>query len=264
VKTLVLLHGLASNGTRWWQFAAHSRLRESWKFVRPNLRGHAGASYRGALGMDHWCDDLVELLDSDRCSRAVLAGHCLGANLALHFAERHPQRVEALILIEPMPREALVGIYKWMMMLRPVLRVLARLVRLANALGLHRRQIAALDLEEWDRAIQSGRSVMKASPSSDLRYMPTATYLQGLAAVGEPLPQLRAIRTPTLALLSKNSRMTDPALTRAAMEKLASVDIVPLEAKHWIPTEQPDAMVAAIDGWLISREHAARSLGALD
>jgi esterase len=261
VKTLILLHGLASNGTRWWHFAAHSRLRMNWQFLRPNLRGHAGSSYRGPLGMDEWCEDLIDLLDSHRCPRAVLAGHCLGANIALHFAERYSERIEALVLIEPMPRDALAGTYKWMMMVRPVLRVLAGAARLANALGLHRRHVEPLDLEQWDHAIQSGRSAVAASPFSDLRYMPTAAYLQGLVAVGEPLPELSGIRAPAIALLSSNSTMTDPGRTHAAMQKLANVDIVPLEATHWIPTEQPDAMVAAIDGWVTSKERAAGSLG---
>ena len=47
MKTLVLLHGLASNSTRWWHFAANTRLREGWKLLRPDLRGHAGSSDRG-------------------------------------------------------------------------------------------------------------------------------------------------------------------------------------------------------------------------
>lgn len=252
MKTLVLLHGLASNSTRWWHFAAHTRLREGWRLLRPDLRGHAGSSDRGRIGVREWCSDLAALLDAERCSRAVIAGHCLGANIALHFGARYPARTAALVLIEPMPREALAGALRHLSVLRPLVIGLAGAVRLANALGLYRRRLAPMDLEQWDRALRRGelQQARYASPLFDLRSTPVAAYLQSLAAVVEPLPGLSAIQAPALVLLSKNATMTDPALTRAAMQKLPQVDIVALEAEHWIPTEQPDAMRAAIDDWL--------------
>jgi pimeloyl-ACP methyl ester carboxylesterase len=255
VKTLILLHGLASNATRWWHFAAHTRLREGWKLVCPNLRGHAGSHDRGRIGMREWCDDLAGLMDAEGAPRAVVGGHCLGANIALHFAARYPQRVAALVLIEPMPPEALVGAMKRMLFFQPALLGLARLARFANALGLRRRRLEPMDLEQWDRALRSGRlqTADYAAPLTDLRSTPTAAYLQSLAAVGEPLPRLSEIRAPAIALLSRNATMTDPARTRAAVQALPEVDIVALDAKHWIPTEQPDAMRAAIDGWLSNR-----------
>lgn len=266
VKTLILLHGLASNATRWWHFAAHTRLREGWKLVCPNLRGHAGSHDRGRIGMREWCDDLAALMDAEGAPRAVVGGHCLGANIALHFAARHPERVAALVLVEPMPPEALAGAMRRMSLFRPVLIGLAWAVRLANALGLRRRRLEPMDLEQWDRAVRSGRLDMAryASPLADLRSTPTAAYLQSLAAVGAPLPELSAILAPALVLLSSNASMTDPARTRAAVQALPDADIVALEAKHWIPTEQPDAMRAAIDDWLTSIQGAAGAFGTFD
>jgi hypothetical protein len=37
------------------------------------------------------------------------------------------------------------------------------------------------------------------------------------------------------------------------MEKLADAEILGLPAEHWIPTEQPEAMRAAIEDWLARR-----------
>lgn len=256
VKTLVLLHGLASNATRWWHFAANTRLRDGWKLLRPDLRGHAGSDERGRIGMREWCEDLAALLDAQGCRRAVIAGHCLGANIALHFAARHPERTAALVLIEPMPREALVGNIRRLSRLRPLLVVAGYIARLANALGIYRRQLEPMNLEQWDLAARSGeiRLARFGSPFSDLRSTPLAAYLQGLAAVGARLPALETIQTPALVLLSTSSLMTDPARSRAAMEKLPHADIVLIEAGHWLPTEQPEAMRDAIDDWLMSRE----------
>jgi len=256
MNTLVLLHGQASNSTRWWHFAAHTRLRGRWKIIAPDLRGHAGSIERGRIGMREWCGDIVALMDAERCSRAVIAGHCLGAHIALQFAARYPQRIAALVLIEPMPREALVGAIKWVPPLRPAIVALAWLVRFANALGIRRRTVEPMDLEQWDRATSAGEAPIAryASPLSDLRSMTLAAYLQGLAAVGEPLPVLSAIRAPALVLVSTGSSLADPGRTRAAMQKLPHAEIVSIEAGHWIPAEQPDAMRAAIDDWLAAME----------
>ena len=185
----------------------------------------------------------------------MVGGHCMGANIALHFAARYPQRTAGLLLIEPMPREALIGSMRTLFALRFVLRLLAFTVRGLNSLGARRKHIGQIDLEKWDQAAARGELSLGtfASPLSDLRNTPTAAYLQGVCALFEPLPAPAAIGCPALVLLSRNSTMTDAARTRAVMEKLAQVEIRELPAEHWIPTEQPEAMRAAIEDWLARR-----------
>ena len=247
MRTIVFLHGLASNGSRWWDFAARTRLRD-WRIVRPDLKGAAGSSDRGRVGMDEWCDQLAALLDAP----AVIAGHCLGANIALNFAARRPDRVAGLVLIEPMPPRALTGRLGFLRHFRFVPIALAWLVRGLNALGLYRRRIEPMDLEAMDKAQRAGTLDLAryASPFADLRSMPTATYLQALAAVGAPLPDLARIACPVLVLLSKNTSMTDLARARAELAPLRAAEFVQLDAEHWIPTEQPEAMCRAIEDWI--------------
>jgi pimeloyl-ACP methyl ester carboxylesterase len=259
---IVLLHGVASNRTRWSEFLAATALRGSWRLLAPDLRGHGEAVDRGRIGMDEWCADLVALLGRERLARAVVAGHCLGANVALHFAALHPERTAGLVLIEPMPPEALTGKMKGLSRLRFVLGAMSRLVRGLNALGLHRSRIETLDLEQLDRetrrALARGpegeRELARyASPLADLRTTATAVYLQDLLAVTAPLPPAQGIAAPALALLSGHSAFTDPARTRSYLEKLPDGDLVTLPAKHWIPTEQPRAMREAIEAWVARR-----------
>jgi pimeloyl-ACP methyl ester carboxylesterase len=252
--TLVLLHGVASNSTRWAEFIAKTRL--DWRILAPDLRGNAGRALpRTSLGMEVWCADIAALLDAERCERAAIGGHCLGANIALQFAARHPQRVSALVLVEPMPPEALTGTTRLSRYLKPVLYALYATARALNRLGLYRRRLERLDLREWDRATRAGevKLSMLASLGVDLRSTPIAAYVRMLAATSEPWPDVAAIRAPALALVSSRSRMTDPARTRRALAALRECDIVEIDAVHWIPTEQPEAMRAAIDGWLANR-----------
>ena len=66
-------------------------------------------------------------------------------------------------------------------------------------------------------------------------------------------PDVARIRVPVLALLSTRSSFTDPARTRRALSALPDCEVVQVDSVHWIPTEQPDAMRAAIEDWLVRR-----------
>lgn len=255
--TVLLIHGLASNLTRWWRFVAETRLARNWNIVRVDLRGHGGSPWRGRVGMDVWCADLAALLAAEGIPRAVLVGHCLGANVALWFAHRHAQQVAALVLVEPMFRDALketlARVARWRAALQPAVLAL----RALGALGLHRRRLAPLDLEQLDRAAsaamaraQDGFPVDRySSVREDLKSFPAAVYLQDLLAVTGPLPELDAIRAPTLALLSAGAALSDPEVTARRLAALAGCRIERLPAEHWIPTEQPEAMRRLIEDW---------------
>lgn len=257
--TLVLLHGLASNMSRWAEFARETSLRSRWTILRPDRRGEGRSVWRGRAGFDEWCADLARMLDAEGAARAVLAGHCLGANLALEFAAREPARVAGLVLVEPMPREALAGKYALLARAAPLLRAAASLARAANALGLYRRRLAALDLEALDRETRAalaagpaGEALLRryASPLADLETTPTAAYLQALAATVAEGPPPSAIRAPILALLAAGALFTDPARVRAHLSRAPDCAVVEIAARHWIPTERPAEMRAAIEDWI--------------
>ena len=44
--TVILLHGVASNGSRWEEFLDTTDLRDDWNFIRMDLRGHAASICR--------------------------------------------------------------------------------------------------------------------------------------------------------------------------------------------------------------------------
>lgn len=256
---IVLLHGVASNRSRWSEFAATTALRDSWAILRPDLRGNGEFVDRGRIGMAEWCADIAALLDAERFQKVVLAGHCVGANIALNFAVRFPQRTQGLVLIEPMPPESLTGTMRKVKCLRPLLHVLIPLVRTLNAVGIHRRSLAPLNLETLDletraalaRGPQGEAQLAKyASPLLDLRTTATGAYLQSLLAVTEELPAPERITVPVLALVAERSTFTDAAILRTYLDRLPDHRIVALPAKHWIPTEQPEAMRAAIEDWV--------------
>lgn len=254
-NTLVMFHGLASNGTRWREFAELAQARCNWQIVSPDLRGHGHSTYRGRLSKRDWVDDTLVLLNRLGCERAVIGGHCLGANLAMRIALDHPDRVRGLVLVEPMFPSALRGILRWVRPVRWVLPALALEIRVLNALGIYRRQLPVLDLTELDQQTRAtvaehgdSRAMLKryAKPNKDMAYLPTATYLQALFQVLRKLGDLNSLETPSLALLSGGALLADPAETRRVLKALPNVRIEQVDALHWIPTEHPEEMTRLI------------------
>lgn len=256
-RTLVLLHGLASNMTRWSEFTAATRLSENFNLLRLDLRGHGGSVHRGRVGMEVWCADLAALLRAEGADRAELVGHCLGANIALWFARRHPELTSGLVLIEPMFRAALSGRMAAVALLRPLIKTLVPPLLALAALGVHRRRLADLDLADLDRLARKAMAEAGggfptdryASPFKDLRLLPLVVYLQDLLAVTGPLPDLAKIHAPVLTLLSTGGAFGDPQTTARLLAALPHGRIESLDALHWIPTEQPVAMREAIERW---------------
>ena len=254
---LVFIHGAASNMTRWSEFVETTTLRETRDLLRIDLRGHALSMHRGPTSLEIWSDDIAAILVQENIPRAILVGHCLGANVAVMFAARHPDKTAGLVLVEPMLRAALTGTLGHLRPFTPLLRIAIVAIRLLNRVGLYRRHLEGLDLHTLDREFRQrlaepgGIEALVeryASPLADLRTMPAANYLQDLVEVMRPLP-LERIQAPFLALLSAGRAFADPRLTRALLSTLPRGEIIDVDAKHWIPTEQPEAMRGAIETW---------------
>ena len=254
---LVLIHGAASNMTRWSEFADTTALADRHDLLRLDLRGHGQSLYRGRIGLEIWADDIAAILQQEKIARAILVGHCLGANVAATFGLRHPERTSGLVLVEPMLRDALTGALRRLVPFAGLLTVLAGAIRLANRLGLYRRHLPTLDLRELDREFRQrlaepgGAAALErryASPLQDLRIMPSANFFQDMIEVIRPLA-VESLDVPFLALLSTGRTFADPDITRALLAHLPQGAIQTLESKHWIPTEQPEAMRNAIDNW---------------
>lgn len=254
---IVLIHGLASNLTRWAEFIEHTTLAGEWDILRLDLRGHGESRTCGAISMELWCDDIVAILDAERYARAVVVGHSLGAHVAVFLAAYRPERVRAIALIDPLLREAVRGKTRWLFPAAPLLRLLSGLLRALNALGIRRRDIPPRDLRALDkktRALLASLGDTSAiiekyiSPRADLRHIRAAHYFRDLVEMLRPLP-LDALRATTLAVLSRGLTFSDLATTRDLLSRLAHAELVEIDAYHWPLTEKPVEVRNAIEAW---------------
>jgi pimeloyl-ACP methyl ester carboxylesterase len=255
---IVLLHGLASNLTRWTEFVATTRLLERWDVIRVDLRGHGGSLTRRQIGLDLWSDDLDAILAAQGHGQAVLVGHSLGAQVAMHSAATRPQRVRAIALIDPVFGAALHGKWARIAQLRPLFAAAAAVVRFGNAIGLHRGPLPPLDLHALDqearRALGSPAAEAEfvrrySSTRADLRHVPLAVYLQDLVELFSAPPAPESIRCPVLALLSRGGTFAELNETARIARRFPQVHEVEIDCHHWPLTERPDDVRRAIESW---------------
>jgi 2-hydroxy-6-oxonona-2,4-dienedioate hydrolase/2-succinyl-6-hydroxy-2,4-cyclohexadiene-1-carboxylate synthase len=98
---IVMLHGITGN-LAIWHLNIVPALMEEARVTTYDLRGHGYSDMppSGYTTAD-LATDLCHLLDTLGIERAHIVGHSFGADVALHFAILHPERVDRLVLAEP-------------------------------------------------------------------------------------------------------------------------------------------------------------------
>lgn len=97
---LVLVHGLGGN-LAGWHLTMVPELQRDYRITTYDLRGHGRSDAPpGGYTTGDMADDLRALMDALRIEQAAVVGHSWGADIALHFALAHPDRVSQLALIE--------------------------------------------------------------------------------------------------------------------------------------------------------------------
>lgn len=95
---VVAVHGITSSHLAWPLLAdalPHVRI------IAPDLRGRGRSNaLPGPYGMAAHAADIAAVMDALDVPQAVVVGHSMGAFVALVLADRHPERVGSLVLID--------------------------------------------------------------------------------------------------------------------------------------------------------------------
>jgi lipase len=95
---MLAIHGLTGHGRRWQQLATY--LPEI-TIAAPDLLGHGRSSWAAPWTIDANVSALGTLLDDEADAPVLVVGHSFGGALALHLAAARPDRVAALLLLDP-------------------------------------------------------------------------------------------------------------------------------------------------------------------
>jgi len=98
---LLLVHGFPCT-SRIWSHNLAPLAEAGFDVVAPDLRGYGDSDFApdDFYDFNAFNTDLTGLLDALGWDRAVVAGHDLGAMIAIDMASRHPGRVERLVILD--------------------------------------------------------------------------------------------------------------------------------------------------------------------
>jgi esterase len=97
---LVFLHGIMGQGRNWLSIA--KKFSSQFQCLLFDQRGHGqSAQPTSGYGLDDYVEDLKSLLDSLKWHDPIyLIGHSMGGRVALMFANKYPERLEKLVIVD--------------------------------------------------------------------------------------------------------------------------------------------------------------------
>jgi pimeloyl-ACP methyl ester carboxylesterase len=241
---VILLHGFPQQPSTFDAVAARLNA-EGLRTLTPSQRGYTRAArprrrrdYRTAATVG----DVIALLDTAGLAKAHIVGHDWGGNQAWSAAGWHPDRVETVTVISTPHRAAFLkalrtskqGLLSWYMWLIQLPALPEVMIAPTLAKSLKGSDLPEEFAERYAAALSEPGALTGA-----------LNWYRGLPFSTRPL--LGAITVPTTYIWGNR----DFALARAAVELTADhvtgpYDVVELDAGHWLPETEPDAVAAGI------------------
>ena len=101
---VVLIHGFLENATMWKNIAP--KLSKRNRIIKIDLLGHGKSDCLGYVhSMELFAETVEAVLKHLRIRKCILIGHSLGGYVALAFAEKHPQKIKGLCLLNSTSEE---------------------------------------------------------------------------------------------------------------------------------------------------------------
>lgn len=101
---VVLIHGFLENSSMWHKIIPELTKRN--RVITIDLLGHGESDCLGYVhSMELFAETIETVLKHLRIRKCILIGHSLGGYVALAFAEKHPQKVKGLCLMNSTSNE---------------------------------------------------------------------------------------------------------------------------------------------------------------
>ena len=254
-KTIILVHGLASNAG-FWRYNI-PELAKHFRVIAVDLPGY-GKSEKGdySYTMSFYADQIKKLIDELQLKNVVYVGHSMGGQIGIKLAIKYPTLLNKLILASPAGFEEFQrGEGDW---LRSVMTMKG--VKSTTEEGIRRN--LAMNFynwnDKWEWMVEERVRMRKAADFDEFAYT-VVRCVNGM--LDEPtFNKLNLIKTPTLVVYGKyDGLIPNPYLNPGhtaevfinGAKDIGNVQLVELEdAGHMIQIEKSDEFNQAVLNFL--------------
>jgi pimeloyl-ACP methyl ester carboxylesterase len=243
--TIVLCHG-GSAHCHWWDQVA-PQLTEHGRVLALDFRGHGRSEWAPTYGLAAYLDDLAKFIEGHLCTRVVLVGHSMGAEIAMRVAVDSPQLLEAVVIADASPSGLPLKtrlIWRWkrrkLTGVRPEFATREALVvrfRLSPpGHNLTTSALAELALKGAE-GLPNGNWAFRLDPNTRK------------PSHGWRLPRCRIqdIRLPVLILRGEHSRLVSERQARQMQRRIPGSKLATIpSAHHHLSLDNPDATATTI------------------
>ena len=258
-KTVVLLHG-KNFGAEYWENTLRALSSQGYRVVAPDQIGFGKSSkpeIRYTFAM--LADNSLRLLDHLKLDRVAIVANSMGGMLGVHFARRHPERVSALVLENPL------GLEDYVPSIPP--QSTANLVKLemAQTTASYRSFIKSYFKDnyrpEFERFVEQFARVQQSSEYPRVAHVSALTYQ--MIYDGPTYGELPQLTVPVLLAIGQLDRTVFgrrfappeavkslgdfPQLGKTAQQRIPGAKLVEFEKVGHVPhLEAPERFHAAV------------------
>ena len=242
--TVIFIHGVLNDHSVWilqTRYLAH----HGWNVLAVDLPGHCRSAGEPPASVEAAADFVLALMDAAGLETAALVGHSFGSLIALEATSRAPGRISHLVLVGT----------AFPMRVSPALleaSVSAPMKALEMVNVFSRATLSpppsALGPGTWvyGASMALGRRVLASNAAVNVFYTgfkACDSYENGLQAMAQ-------VTCPVLFVLGKADQMTPPKAALGLINAAKDAQVVYLPSGHQQMNETPEAMLAALTGFL--------------
>lgn len=273
-RTVVLLHGKNFSGAYWGQ-TIKALVAEGYRVIAPDQIGFGKSSKPSAyqFSFQTLAVNTRAVLDSLRVEKFVLVGHSMGGMLAVRMALMYPDRVERLVLVNP------IGLEDWKLVtpyrtveenfaqeMRATPEAIKEYQRVNYFGGVWKPEYDSLTeiLAGWTRHPEYRRVAWNAALTSDMIFTQPVLY------------EFDRLKSPTLLIIGQRdrtaigkdrvpkeaaARMGDyPALGKAAAQRISGARLAEIaEAGHLPQVDSFERYIRALLDFITGNKAVAGS-----
>jgi pimeloyl-ACP methyl ester carboxylesterase len=240
-------HGLGQNLSDWNELVPF--FEDRYRVITYDARGHGRSQileHEDDYSQDLMIADMLALLDELSIYRVIVAGHSMGANVALNFALRHSQRCDAVIPVAIGTGSTDPALWK---------KYWGKLADLAENNGIEAYVEGLRETPAWERALSHpliGERVTQSESANKPDAI--ANIIRGIQrkrpSVYELEPELKVLKVPALVIFSEGdtpvlecSKFLAGCIPGATLAEISA-------SSHWTQLESPHEFHRAVDDFV--------------